>query len=48
MPIITHALLYIGYAMISLTIGLTLNQVGGDWTAYVLKSNFFEAYYLVD
>ena len=25
-----------------------LNQVGGDWTAYVLKSNFFEAYYLVD
>ena len=30
MPIITHALLYIGYAMISLTIGLTLNQVGGE------------------
>jgi hypothetical protein len=26
----------------------TLNRADGDWTAYVLKSNFFEAYYLVD
>jgi cyclic-di-GMP phosphodiesterase TipF (flagellum assembly factor) len=29
MPLITHALLYAGYALISLTIGLALNQVGG-------------------
>ncbi|MEQ1707339.1 MAG: EAL domain-containing protein [Terricaulis sp.] len=33
MPIITHALLYAGYAMISLTVGLALNQVGGEDTA---------------
>ncbi len=30
MPIITHALLYAGYAMISLTVGLALSQVGGE------------------
>lgn len=30
MPIITHALLYAGYALVSLTIGLALNQVGGE------------------
>lgn len=30
MPIITHALLYVGYALISLTVGLALNQVGGE------------------
>ncbi|MES1202307.1 MAG: EAL domain-containing protein [Pseudomonadota bacterium] len=29
MPIITHALLYAGYALLSLTVGLALNQVGG-------------------
>lgn len=33
MPIITHALLYAGYALISLTIGLALNQVGGESVA---------------
>ncbi|WP_395645586.1 EAL domain-containing protein [Terricaulis sp.] len=30
MPIITHALLYAGYALISLTVGLALNQVGAQ------------------
>ena len=30
MPIITHALLYAGYALISLTVGLALNQIGGQ------------------
>ena len=30
MPIITHILLYAGYAMISLTVGVALNQVGGE------------------
>lgn len=30
MPIITHVLLYIAYATISLTVGLALNQVGGE------------------
>ena len=30
MPIITHALLYVGYALISLTVGLSLNQIGGE------------------
>ncbi|HWA01757.1 MAG TPA: EAL domain-containing protein [Caulobacterales bacterium] len=29
MPIITHALLYAGYALLSLTVGLALSQVGG-------------------
>jgi len=29
MPLITHALLYVGYAMIALTTGLALSQVGG-------------------
>jgi cyclic-di-GMP phosphodiesterase TipF (flagellum assembly factor) len=29
MPIITHALLYAGYALVSLTVGLALNQIGG-------------------
>ena len=33
MPLFTHALLYIGYAMISLTVGLALNQVGGEDSA---------------
>lgn len=30
MPIITHILLYAGYAMISLSVGAALNQVGGQ------------------
>lgn len=30
MPIITHVLLYLAYATISLTVGLALNQVGGE------------------
>lgn len=30
MPIITHVLLYLAYAMISLTVGVALNQVGGQ------------------
>ena len=30
MPIITHILLYIAYATISLTVGLALNQIGGQ------------------
>jgi cyclic-di-GMP phosphodiesterase TipF (flagellum assembly factor) len=30
MPIITHVLLYLAYATISLTVGLALNQVGGQ------------------
>jgi cyclic-di-GMP phosphodiesterase TipF (flagellum assembly factor) len=30
MPIITHALLYAGYAMVSLTVGLALNQIGAE------------------
>jgi len=30
MPIITHVLLYFAYAMISLTVGAALNQVGGQ------------------
>ena len=30
MPIITHALLYAGYALVSLTVGLALVQVGGE------------------
>lgn len=30
MPIITHALLYAGYALFGLTLGLALNQVGGQ------------------
>jgi len=29
MPIFTHALLYAGYALLSLTVGLALNHVGG-------------------
>ncbi|MGE0045863.1 MAG: EAL domain-containing protein [Hyphomonadaceae bacterium] len=29
MPLITHALLYAGYALISVTVGLALNQIGG-------------------
>jgi cyclic-di-GMP phosphodiesterase TipF (flagellum assembly factor) len=33
MPIITHALLYAGYALVSLTIGLALSQVGGESAA---------------
>ncbi len=33
MPLITHALLYAGYALISLTVGLALNQVGGEGAA---------------
>ncbi|MEZ5958168.1 MAG: EAL domain-containing protein [Hyphomonadaceae bacterium] len=30
MPIITHILLYAAYAMVSLTVGLALNQIGGE------------------
>ena len=30
MPVFTHALLYIFYALISLTVGLALNQIGGQ------------------
>ena len=30
MPIITHALLYVGYALVALTVGLALAQVGGE------------------
>lgn len=30
MPIITHALLYAGYALVSLTVGLALGQIGGE------------------
>ena len=30
MPIITHALLYIGYALISVVVGLALQRVGGE------------------
>ena len=30
MPFFTHALLYIAYALISLTVGLALNQIGGQ------------------
>jgi cyclic-di-GMP phosphodiesterase TipF (flagellum assembly factor) len=30
MPIITHILLYAAYAMVSLTVGVALNQVGGE------------------
>jgi cyclic-di-GMP phosphodiesterase TipF (flagellum assembly factor) len=30
MPVITHILLYMAYAMISLTVGIALNQVGGE------------------
>jgi cyclic-di-GMP phosphodiesterase TipF (flagellum assembly factor) len=30
MPIITHILLYAAYAMISLTVGVALNQIGGE------------------
>jgi cyclic-di-GMP phosphodiesterase, flagellum assembly factor TipF len=30
MPIITHVLLYLAYATISLTVGIALNQVGGE------------------
>jgi cyclic-di-GMP phosphodiesterase TipF (flagellum assembly factor) len=30
MPFFTHALLYVGYALISLTVGLALNQIGGQ------------------
>ena len=30
MPIFTHVLLYIGYAMISLAVGVALNQIGGQ------------------
>jgi cyclic-di-GMP phosphodiesterase TipF (flagellum assembly factor) len=30
MPLITHALLYAGYALVSLTLGLGLNQIGGS------------------
>ncbi|MGE0740930.1 MAG: EAL domain-containing protein [Hyphomonadaceae bacterium] len=30
MPIITHVLLYAAYAMVSLTVGLALNQIGGE------------------
>ncbi len=30
MPIITHALLYAGYAMISFAVGVALNQIGGE------------------
>jgi cyclic-di-GMP phosphodiesterase, flagellum assembly factor TipF len=30
MPIITHAMLYVGYALVSLTVGLALSQVGGE------------------
>ena len=30
MPIITHILLYLAYATISLTVGLALNQIGGE------------------
>lgn len=33
MPIITHALLYAGYALISLTVGLALNEIGGGDSA---------------
>src|SRR5262249_51805451 len=33
MPLITHALLYAGYALVSLTTGLALNQVGGATTS---------------
>jgi cyclic-di-GMP phosphodiesterase TipF (flagellum assembly factor) len=33
MPIITHALLYAGYALVSLTIGLALSQIGGEGAA---------------
>src|SRR5262245_31567497 len=29
MPLITHALLYAGYALIALTTGLALQQIGG-------------------
>lgn len=29
MPLITHALLYIGYALMAVTVGLALSQVGG-------------------
>jgi cyclic-di-GMP phosphodiesterase TipF (flagellum assembly factor) len=37
MPLITHVLLYLGYAMIALTTGLALDQVGGaDMAASVL------------
>jgi cyclic-di-GMP phosphodiesterase TipF (flagellum assembly factor) len=30
MPVITHILLYMAYAMISLTVGIALNQIGGE------------------
>ncbi len=30
MPIITHALLYAGYALVSLTVALALGQIGGE------------------
>ena len=30
MPIITHALLYVGYALISVVVGLALQRVGGE------------------
>jgi hypothetical protein len=30
MPIITHVLLYLAYATISATVGIALNQVGGQ------------------
>ncbi len=33
MPIITHALLYAGYALLALTVGLALSQVGGEGSA---------------
>ncbi|MGE0829541.1 MAG: EAL domain-containing protein [Hyphomonadaceae bacterium] len=33
MPLITHALLYAGYALISLTVGLALSQIGGGGAA---------------
>lgn len=33
MPTFTHALLYVGYAMVSLAVGLALNQIGGQDSA---------------
>lgn len=33
MPLVTHALLYAGYALVSLTIGLALSQIGGAGAA---------------
>src|ERR1043165_9102486 len=45
MPIITHALLYAGYALVSLTTGLALSQIGGEsaGSAFLGGLAFFSA-----